>query len=47
MKDSFPRGQTAIVGAATYGMGEAPGFSNMELAAHASVRALGQVGLQP
>lgn len=47
MKDSFPRGQTAIVGAATYGMGEAPGFTNMELATHASVRALAQAGLQP
>lgn len=47
MKDSFPRGQTAFVGAATYGTGEAPGFSNMELAANASIRALAQAGLQP
>ncbi|MDR2188090.1 MAG: thiolase [Azonexus sp.] len=47
MKDSFPRGQVAVVGAATYGMGEAPGFQNVELAASASVRALAQAGLQP
>ncbi|NMF88562.1 thiolase [Aromatoleum petrolei] len=47
MKDSFPRGRTAIVGAATFGMGEAPGFTNMELAARASVSALAQAGLTP
>jgi acetyl-CoA acetyltransferase len=47
MRDAFPRGQTAIVGAATFGIGEAPGFSNYELAAHASIRALAQVGLKP
>ncbi|MBK5010907.1 thiolase [Pseudomonas sp. S60] len=41
------RGQTAIVSAATYGMGEAPGQSSMDLAAAASVRALAQVGLTP
>ena len=47
MRDAFPRGKTAIVGAATFGMGEAPGFSTTELAAHASVRALAQAGLTP
>ncbi len=47
MPDLFPRGATAIVGAATFGMGEAPGFTNLELAASASVRALAQVGLKP
>jgi acetyl-CoA acetyltransferase len=47
MKDAFPRGQTAIVGAATYGMGDAPGLSNFDLAAHASIRALAQAGLTP
>lgn len=47
MKDAFPRGKTAIVGAATFGMGEAPGFTNLDLAAHASVRALTQAGLTP
>ncbi|TLX71357.1 thiolase [Pseudomonas nicosulfuronedens] len=41
------RGQTAIVSGATYGMGEAPGLSSMDLAAAASVRALAQVGLKP
>ena len=46
-RDRFPRGKTAIVGAATYGMGEAPGLSSMDLAVQASVRALGQVGLTP
>jgi acetyl-CoA acetyltransferase len=45
--DRFPRGASAIVGAATFGMGEAPGFTNLELAASASVRALAQVGLKP
>ena len=45
MKDAFPRGKTAIVSAATYGMGEAPGFSSMDLAVHASLKALNKVGL--
>lgn len=43
----FARGATAIVGAATYGMGEAPGFSSRDLAAHAGLRALKQAGLMP
>lgn len=47
MKDAFPRGQTAIVSAATFGVGTAPGYSNFDLAAHASVKALAQVGLKP
>lgn len=45
--DKFPRGKSAIVGAATFGMGEAPGFSSMDLAVHASIRALAQAGLTP
>jgi acetyl-CoA acetyltransferase len=45
--DRFPRGKSAIVAAATYGMGEAPGFNSMDLAVSASVRALDQVGLKP
>lgn len=45
--DRFPRGKSAIVGAATYGMGEAPGFTSMDLAVSASVRALDQAGLKP
>ena len=43
----FPRGKTAIVSAATYGMGEAPGFESIDLAAHASLLALSQAGLKP
>ena len=45
MKDAFPRGQTAIVAAATHGIGEAPGFSSMDLAVGASLKALDQIGL--
>lgn len=47
MDDLFPRGKAAVVGAATFGMGEAPGFSSMDLAAHAAVKALRQAGLTP
>jgi acetyl-CoA acetyltransferase len=46
-RDEFPRGGSAIVGAATYGMGTAPGLSTFDLAAHASVKALAQAGLRP
>lgn len=42
----FPRGRAAVVGAATYGMGEAPGQSAMELLAQASVRAVADAGLK-
>ena len=45
--DRFPRGRTAIVGAATYGLGEMPGRSSLELATGASLKALDQAGLQP
>ena len=41
----FPRGKTAIVGAATFGIGKAPGFEAIELAARASLLALAQAGL--
>lgn len=44
---AFPRGQAAIVSAATFGMGAAPGYSAMELAVQASLKALQQVGLTP
>jgi acetyl-CoA acetyltransferase len=47
MRDAFPRGQTAIVGAATFGIGTAPGFSNFDLAAHASLKALAMASLRP
>lgn len=44
---TFPRGKTAVVGAATYGIGESPGFESIDLATHASLRALSQAGLTP
>jgi 3-oxoacyl-[acyl-carrier-protein] synthase III len=47
MRDAFPRAATAIVATATHGIGEAPGQSAMELAVHASLQALGRVGLTP
>ncbi|MFL6665434.1 MAG: thiolase [Rhizobacter sp.] len=43
----FPRGKTAIVGAATFGVGKSPGFEAMELAAQASLIALADAGLAP
>jgi len=45
--DGFPRAKTAIVSAATFGIGEAPGYSTFDMAAKASVAALSQVGLRP
>lgn len=47
MRTTFPRGQGAIVGAATYGIGEAPGQESIDLAARASLQALGQAGMRP
>jgi acetyl-CoA acetyltransferase len=47
MNDGFPRGQAAIVGAATHGIGESPGFESIDLAVHASLKALAQAGLKP
>ena len=46
-RDFFPRGATAIVGAATFGLGEAHGFTATELAANASIAALAKAGLRP
>ncbi|MDF1485635.1 thiolase [Ramlibacter sp. H39-3-26] len=46
-REHFPRGKTAIVASATYGIGEAPGRSSMDLAVAASTRALQQAGLKP
>ena len=45
MADTFPRGRAAIVGLATYGLGEAPGFSSIELAAKAGLFAVADAGL--
>jgi len=41
----FPRGRTAIVGAATFGQGKAPGYEASDLAAIASAMALEDAGL--
>jgi len=46
-QERFPRGKTAIVASATYGIGEAPGLSSLDLAVSASTRALSSVGLTP
>lgn len=46
-REGFTRGSSAIVGAATFGMGEAPGWTSVELAAMAAVRALADAGLAP
>ncbi|WP_298197687.1 thiolase [Novosphingobium sp.] len=45
MGDRFPRGRTAVAGAATFGVGEAPGFSTIELAARAVQHALADAGI--
>lgn len=45
--DGFPRGQAAIVGLATHGEGESPGFTSLDLAAQASLQALAMAGLRP
>ncbi|MEQ1808293.1 MAG: acetyl-CoA acetyltransferase [Terricaulis sp.] len=46
MSEAFPRGKTAIVGAATFGVGRAPGFESSDLAAKASIAALAEAGLK-
>lgn len=40
MSDPFPRGASAITGLATFGVGETPGWSSLELAAKAGLLAL-------
>lgn len=45
--NGFPRGRTAIVGAATFGIGRNPGLSSMDIAVNASIRALGDAGMTP
>lgn len=45
MPDAFPRGRTAIVGAATFGLGECPGWTSMEMAARAAQMAVADAGL--
>jgi acetyl-CoA acetyltransferase len=46
MNGAFPRGRTAIVGAAPYGQGKSPGLEASDLAARASIEALRQAGLK-
>ncbi|QBY00029.1 thiolase [Rhodophyticola sp. CCM32] len=43
--DGFPRGRSAIVGAATFGIGECHGFTSLEMAAQAGLLALEDAGL--
>ncbi len=45
MAGDFPRGKTAIAGLATFGVGEAPGYSSMEIAAGAGLAAVADAGL--
>lgn len=45
MSDAFPRGRSAIAGLATYGVGETPGQTSMEMTAKASLLALADAGL--
>src|SRR4051794_28869213 len=47
MADRFPRGRTAVVGAATFGQGLAAGYEASDLAAAASFAALKEAGLRP
>jgi acetyl-CoA acetyltransferase len=42
---AFPRGRTAVVGAATFGLGACPGWTAIEMAAEAGHRALADAGL--
>lgn len=42
----FPRGRTAIAGLATWGIGEAPGHSSLEIAAQAALHAVADAGLR-
>lgn len=46
MADTFPRGRTAITGVATFGIGECPGYTSLELAAQAGLNAIADAGLK-
>jgi acetyl-CoA acetyltransferase len=45
MVNGFPRGQTAIAGAATFGIGKCPGISAIDMSARASLLALADAGI--
>lgn len=44
--EKFPRGRAAIVGAATYGIGECPGHRPLDMASKAAVHALADANLK-
>ena len=44
--ETFPRGRTAMAGLATFGVGECPGWSAMEMAAEAGRMAVADAGLR-
>lgn len=46
MTGGFTRGASAITGAATFGMGECPGYSALEMAAQAGLLALRDAGIE-
>ncbi|KEQ53204.1 thiolase [Sphingobium chlorophenolicum] len=45
MINGFPRGRAAIVGASTYGIGQCPGVSAVDMAAKAALLALADAGI--
>ena len=45
MRNGFPRGRAAIVGASTYGIGQCPGVSAVDMAAKAALLALADAGI--
>lgn len=45
MRNGFPRGRAAIVGASTFGIGKCPGVSAVDMAAKASLLALADAGI--
>lgn len=45
MRNGFPRGRAAIVGASTYGIGQCPGVSAVDMAARAALLALADAGI--
>ena len=45
MRNGFPRGRAAIVGASTYGIGLCPGVSAVDMAARAALLALADAGV--
>lgn len=46
MSDNFPKGKVSIAGSATFGVGEAPGYSSLELTAKTGLMAIADAGLE-